>query len=150
MNKINRFSLKTLCFASVSTPPSCHVQCSPHPSPIWWKSWAQPETIWQSHAQVAMVTAMGKKSHSVYVENDVYIVKRRPLPRTHSIIVTFDLLQLYCCPRVSLHIVPLDSTWYSHIQYAYMWSALHRLCTDPNTCQSVSYRYLLQITAPLD
>lgn len=85
----------TLSLASCQHSPDFPCPVPSLSQPDMMKSWEQTATSWQIHAQVAMVTGMGKKSHSEHVENDVYIVKRRPLPRTHSITVTFDLLQLY-------------------------------------------------------
>lgn len=116
------------------------------------KSWAQPASSWQIHAQVAMVTGMGKKTHSEHVENDVYIVKRRPLQRTHSITVTFDLLQLYYYVQDSpstlcLWIPPGTPTFSMHICEVLGTDSSASLCVQI-PIHAISHRYLLLIIAP--
>ncbi len=141
-------TLSGLCQHSPNFP--CSVPSSSQPDMM--KSWAQSATSWQIHAQVAMVTGMGKKSHSEHVENDVYIVKRRPLLRTHSITVTFDLLLLYCYVQDSpstlcLWIPPGTPTFSMHIceVLGADSSASHGVQTP---IHAISHRHLLQIIAP--
>ncbi len=85
------------------------------------KSWAQPATSWQIHAQVAMVTGMGKKEPlGACREWCIYCKEAAPAedPLNHCHLWPSTTLLLR--PRFSLHIVSLDSTWYSHLVCTYV------------------------------